>query len=430
MFDTEAVRDRLRLVRRDMMKCPMRIPANPEVVQSSGPYPQFLDLVNTVTALQNRIFKKGLVAQEPEATAAALAIMQAAPPHAEMFDVGAHVGIYSALTEAIYSSAVTLTAFEPMPSTAEICRSVRDANDLTYEVFELALSTESGYADLQINGSSESGNSLTPNLFNASGSQRVETMSLDSFCAQQNKIPYFLKIDVESHEAHVLQGGRETIRAARPWIVCELLPTSHQKIPDPSAEEHLHETLTELGGLGYKFYLLEADDGWASHSAEEVMKTRRELPRGDKRRNWLLAPESLHTGFTSRYQDWYKAIRACNYRTAPIRTGGFDEMQGAFYDRESALAHMEFEQPLTVELPAEGSITGRVPKFQGWGTPGGVVHLLDRNSHVAASTSINISGYWSTRLAGAIQPGPQELTAVMIVDGKVKTEHKIVFTVA
>ena len=50
---------------------------------------------------------------------------------------------------------------------------------------------------------------------------KLKTTTLDHFAAE-NPLPDFIKIDVEGEEGAVLEGARDTLRAKRPIICCEL----------------------------------------------------------------------------------------------------------------------------------------------------------------------------------------------------------------
>jgi len=70
-----------------------------------------------------------------------LALAQRAPAGSAVYDVGAHIGLYAALIDAVYGRsprAPRVIAFEPTPETAGICSGIRRHNGLGFELVESA----------------------------------------------------------------------------------------------------------------------------------------------------------------------------------------------------------------------------------------------------------------------------------------------------
>ena len=203
----------------------VKTPMNVQVIAESGSYAQRLDVLNRkTTAVQRQLRRGGLASYEPPTQAALLALMQLAPEGAAFFDVGAHIGLYSALIDLIYASKGAKTfAFEPTPTTATIGRRMKRVNKLGFELVELALSNAPGSATLYVSAKAETSNSLNPDHRDHAGEFTVELSTVDLFTAARGVDPAVMKIDVETNEPNVLAGSYETIRRARPAIVCEIL---------------------------------------------------------------------------------------------------------------------------------------------------------------------------------------------------------------
>ncbi len=90
---------------------------------------------------------------------------------------------------------------------------------------------------------------------------RVDTITLDAFCARERIAPDLIKIDVEGAELAVLRGARETIRAGgdRLSVFVELHPTTWREM-GLSKDDLIAEL--ELQGLRAE-PLREVEDMWA-----------------------------------------------------------------------------------------------------------------------------------------------------------------------
>jgi hypothetical protein len=114
---------------------------------------------------------------------------------------------------------------------------------------QLALSSTDGEAFIQLPDGLHSGSA---ELTRHRGANRIVTRRLD---ALKLPPPDFIKMDVEGHEAEVLRGGIEAVKAARPFIVFE-------NKRDYSQPEKTLEPLLLLAGLGYRFYVPAVKQAW------------------------------------------------------------------------------------------------------------------------------------------------------------------------
>ncbi|HTB47601.1 MAG TPA: FkbM family methyltransferase [Acetobacteraceae bacterium] len=150
-----------------------------------------------------------------------------------VIDVGANSGFY-ALLATCAASVVHVLAFEPDQTVFDVLRRNIDANAASgrIEAVALALSSRCGtaalYVPTQEHGLLETSSSLEESFKDAHSEVRpVRTMTLDAFLAEhprgQQRVT-LIKMDVEGHEAAVLEGARQTIARWRPLLFVEVLP--------------------------------------------------------------------------------------------------------------------------------------------------------------------------------------------------------------
>lgn len=282
------------------MPLAVRTPLNPSAVPRTGPYPRAMHVLGRKeTAVQRKLRRAGLAGFEPLTQATLLTLAGQAPPGRAVYDVGACIGLYAGLIDLVFRrKGLATVAFEPTPRSARLCRMLRAANGLAFDVQQLALSDECRTAELYLSLKAESSNSLNPAHRRHEESVPVPVTTLDAFAAGRGHTPHLVKIDVETHEPRVLAGAMETIRAARPWIVCEVLPST-----EPDA---MTDALRALADLDYGLYLIEPETPWRAHDAT----TYRAHVQGQCR-DWLLAPEPLTDAFHASHREWLRAVLAC-----------------------------------------------------------------------------------------------------------------------
>ena len=150
-----------------------------------------------------------------------------------VIDIGSNTGFY-ALLAASASARNTVLAFEPMAEIVERARRNVCRNGLSGRVLlrQVALSDRDGLAEFyvppDVHGVVETSASLRRDFKGEPGtilpvaSHRLDRVLLRSRWAAR---PISLiKIDVEGHEAAVLNGARWTIRLRRPVLFVEVLP--------------------------------------------------------------------------------------------------------------------------------------------------------------------------------------------------------------
>jgi FkbM family methyltransferase len=188
-------------------------------------------------ALYAPYFKYGY---EPEVGA----LLDLMLPEAGTFlDIGSNWG-YFTLHAASNQSRLTVHAFEPMPATYKDLTSCVAQAGLSglATCHNIALSSTDGEAFIQIPDGLHSG---IAEVSDSVGTTRIRTRRLDSMGLPR---PDFIKMDVEGHEIEVLNGAKETLKAARPFMIFE-------SKPDYLRPGKTLEVLFFLTALGYRLYI-------------------------------------------------------------------------------------------------------------------------------------------------------------------------------
>jgi FkbM family methyltransferase len=177
-----------------------------------------------------------------------LAIFQALARSARtVIDIGANLGIF-ALAAALENPKAAVHAFEPLPAAHRLLeRMIRLNGPGNVAAHRLALSDAEGSSTLYV-PHKEAGHvrdaSLVEGWREGCEAVAVKMTTLDAFAAGNSLSAIdLIKIDVETAEAMVLSGGRQTLRRDRPAILCEVL--------HGTTEEKLQEV---MDGLGYRYF--------------------------------------------------------------------------------------------------------------------------------------------------------------------------------
>jgi len=143
--------------------------------------------------------------------------------HKNILDVGCNIGNHSLFFYHFLNSR-NIFGFDPAPNAGFFyCQNVPQA-----KFFNLALGAQDQSVDLAgdiLNGR-WSQSKIMPGSPIREDLKKITTRSLDSF---EFRDVTLLKIDVESWEIPVLEGGMQTIKRDRPLIVIEFLPQNREK---------------------------------------------------------------------------------------------------------------------------------------------------------------------------------------------------------
>ena len=276
----------------------IKVPRNDSVLREIGRYPTALSLGQETTSTQRKLAHQGLHGFEPGTQATLLTLVQLAGPRSvHFFDVGAHIGTHALVIASVYpSDSVSVTAFEPTPRTAAVCRALAGANDLEIRIERAAISDTDGTASLFISPW-ETSNSLVEGFRPARGTVEVPSIRLDTYCRDRGVLPSVIKIDVESYESHVVQGAAQVLAQARPAVVCEILRDT-----DPAA---IQQTVTPFASLGYHMYRW-SPDAWVQCEPREVIDQIEHVGN-----DWLFTPDPIDDRFRSALAAWRDAVAEC-----------------------------------------------------------------------------------------------------------------------
>jgi FkbM family methyltransferase len=158
------------------------------------------------------------------------------PPEGTMLDVGANFGINCAIAKR-NRPGVQLIAFEPVPQNVRVLRRIKLLYSMKrLEIHPVAVGDHDRTVSIAV--PTMEGRALAALCHVVSDefknpeverypytSVDVRMLSLDSFRFEHVDA---IKIDVEDHEYHVLNGARQLLRTFRPIVFCELWDTPNR----------------------------------------------------------------------------------------------------------------------------------------------------------------------------------------------------------
>lgn len=163
-------------------------------------------------------------------------------PGAVVWDVGANVGLFTFAAAARAGSSGSVLAIEPDVWLAQLlnrsARGIAQKSSAAAQVKVLcaSVSSRNGVAELEIAQRARASN----HLFGISGSsqsggnrqlQPTIVLTLDSLL-ENFPPPAVVKIDVESHEAEVLEGAPRLLQRVRPVLWCEIDPKNAERVSE------------------------------------------------------------------------------------------------------------------------------------------------------------------------------------------------------
>lgn len=201
-------------------------------------------------------------------------------------DVGANIGEWTVPLARLTGPTGRVIAFEPNPPAADALRRTVVINRFTHVSVEaIALSRSAGHAGLVVpsgdNEVADRGRARLGPLRGGGPTVIVATDTLDAAVARAGLSRVdFIKLDVEGHEAQIIEGGLGTLRRFRPVLIVE---TGHD---DAAARPQLRE---RLGGLNYELIGAVHDHGVIATDWDTFIAGRPPLPVGEIN-NVLLMP--------------------------------------------------------------------------------------------------------------------------------------------
>jgi FkbM family methyltransferase len=163
------------------------------------------------------------------------------------FDVGANTGLYACFAGQIIDGNVI--AFEPHPGNIQRLEENAELNELDIQCHSVALSNESGTAQLKVAGGEGEAGAGT-HAFSTrdhTNSIEIEKDRGDGLIEREDvPSPTVLKIDVEGAEQQVLEGLQNSLKKDNCHTVyCEVHPNRLDDLGDSTDE--LHSLLEECG---------------------------------------------------------------------------------------------------------------------------------------------------------------------------------------
>jgi len=137
-----------------------------------------------------------------------------------IFDVGAHIGIYSIYLSKCYPD-LNIYSFEPSENYKifKINRFINKCNNI--KLYKYAISDQDGVAELYYNKFGDGGHSIEQ-ISNTFKKETVDNITIDTFCKINNIIGNnVIKVDTEGHNINVLLGAYETIKNYTLAIISE-----------------------------------------------------------------------------------------------------------------------------------------------------------------------------------------------------------------
>lgn len=188
-------------------------------------------------------------------------------PDMVFVDVGANLGLYTALGMRRLRHPGRIIAIEPDPVSAAFLQSTIQANTPNHQTphvsaHQVALSDTQGYLNLYRNPENKGDNRIYPDPL-CPDAIPVPTTTLDALLADEGIASIdFIKIDVQGAEAKVIAGAKGVLANSPECILMsEFWP--YGLAHSGSNPEHYLQTLTELG---FKLFVLE---GEKLHPAED-----------------------------------------------------------------------------------------------------------------------------------------------------------------
>lgn len=171
-------------------------------------------------------------------------IKQIIQPGDTVLDVGANLGHHSRAFAQMVGKQGTVVSFEPNSFNALLLRlNARLATDLRIQVVNAAVSDKAGFASIT---------SIEPGSEANYGGATIDEGGQGDLCPMVRLddlrlpiAPSFIKIDVEGHEAGVVNGALDLLRQAKPTLFVE------------ADDENTIEICKQVETLGYDIYFFE-----------------------------------------------------------------------------------------------------------------------------------------------------------------------------
>ena len=167
------------------------------------------------------------------------------------YDIGSNIGIYSCIVGK--ASNAKIFAFEPHPKNVKEIKLNKDLNGININIHSVALSDNSGTAELQVLKTNEAGgqeHTLSEVEYHQSSHSEMKAIRVDKVAGdelihnEELPLPNVLKIDVEGAGPNVIRGLSESLSTTEP----------HTLVIEP--HNNISEIQEELRTLGFKIKIM------------------------------------------------------------------------------------------------------------------------------------------------------------------------------
>lgn len=177
-------------------------------------------------------------------------LQQKIKPGMHIVDIGAHIGLFSAIASALTGKTGKIICFEPTPGTYAVLRNTLRLNKCAnVTAVQAAVSNTEGEAVFYIaDVEGCNSNSLVKNKEEGKASgYPVKLVTIDKMVEGYSLRPSLIKIDAEGAELDVLKGGGKTFNTLKPMLIVGLHPDFIKKKGDS-----LEEIWDLLASHGYR----------------------------------------------------------------------------------------------------------------------------------------------------------------------------------
>ena len=176
-------------------------------------------------------------------------------PGQTMLDIGANVGLYTAIGGKVIGPSGKIICFEPDLQSLGFLKKTVSKNQLDFaEIINAAASDQSGTARLHVSNSNRGDNRLYANDF-SDESFEVETLRIDNLLLDKGVAKVdVVKIDVQGFEGQVISGMEKILKVSKNLrMLMEFWPKGLE-----DAGSDAEEMLSKLESLGLRVYELKS----------------------------------------------------------------------------------------------------------------------------------------------------------------------------